>query len=52
MADEDTSCFINSIPGLVNCSGTNTEDSDGIISLEDNSSSSDGSLGLTLTDAV
>lgn len=52
MADEDTSCFINSIPGLVNCSGTNTEDSDGIISLEDNSSSSDGSLDLTLTDAV
>lgn len=52
MADEDISCFINSIPGLVNCSGTNTEDSDGIISLEDNSSSSDGSLDLTLTDAV
>ena len=50
MADND--CFLESIPGLVNCTSSSDIDQDGVISIEDNSSSSDGSLDLTLTDAV
>lgn len=45
-------CFLESIPGLVNCTSSSGNEQDGVISISDNTSSSDGSLDLTLTDAV